>query len=89
MEKRETGYRTVGWLVGILGIGVRAETREDTVPAYIRIEDFSADHNITIKPLPRLCISIIFPAAVVQLTSAAAVASSLIVHAAKHCINSQ
>lgn len=36
----------------------------DTVPVYMRIEDFSTDHNITIKPPPRLCISIIFPAAV-------------------------
>jgi len=33
-------------------------------PVCVRIEDFSTDHNITIKPPPRLCISIIFPAAV-------------------------
>lgn len=51
-----------------------------------RIQDFSTDHNITIKPPPRLCISIIFLAAVAH---GLRVAASLISHAAKHCINSQ
>jgi len=76
------GENKFGWL-GFWGYS-KAGTRGASFLC-MRIEDFSTDHNITIKPPPWLCISIIFPTAVVQLTSTA----SLIGHAAKRCINSQ